>query len=276
MAERLATEASDPSVDGALIAWHVAGQPGVLVQDGQQTRLNGAHPALGQGRLAVVAGSEIEVRSTSGDGFGTSVAAPGADAVAVSESWVAWRAREGDGDVIYAVPLGDGGAPREIMRAPELGRPALDGDRLAFHLIGRTSRIIVADLSTGRAATARQERRALLLNPSLDGRRLLYVRAYYARQELRLGPVTRRSPRRDRRLWSTVPTGRRDAGHEPGNEHKKHGQPHKMWKRPARGVASTLWTTALAEDAAYVTRLRQVSGQALVSEIVRVPRQRPG
>jgi hypothetical protein len=272
MARRLATNASDPSVDGALTAWHQAGQPGVLVRDGQQTRLDGAHPALGQGRIAVTTGSTIEVRSTSGDGFGTSVPAPGADAVAVSDSWVAWRVREGEGDVIYAVALGTGQPPREVMRAPELGRPALQGGRLAFHLIGRTSRIVVADLASGRAATARQERRALLLNPSLQGGRLLYVRAYYARQELRLGPVTRRSPRRDRRLWSTVPTGRRDAGHEPGDIHKQHGQPHKLWKRPQRGVSATLWTTALAEDAAYVTRLRQVSGQPLVSEIVRVPR----
>ncbi len=131
---------------------------------------------------------------------------------------------------------------------------------------------MVVDLASGQAATARQERRALLLNPSLHGGRLLYVRAYYARQELRLGPVTRRSPRRDRRLWSTVPTGRRDAGHEPGDRHKQHGQPHKLWKRPARGVSASLWTTALAADAAYVTRLRQVSGQPLVAEIVRVPR----
>jgi hypothetical protein len=45
-----------------------------------------------------------------------------------------------------------------------------------------------------------------------------------------------------------------------------------MWKRPRRGVSPTLWTTALGADAAYVTRLRQVSGQSLVSEIVRVDR----
>jgi hypothetical protein len=179
---------------------------------------------------------------------------------------------EGDDDVIYAVPLGAGGQPREIIRAPELGRPALQGGRLAFHLIGRTSRIVIVDLASGQARTARQERRALLLNPSLHGGRLLYVRAYYARQELRLGPVSRRSPRKDRRLWSTVPTGRRDAGHEPGDIHKQHGQPHRLWKRPRRGLSTTLWTTALAEDAAYVTRLRQVAGQPLVAEIVRVPR----
>jgi hypothetical protein len=271
MAERLATNATDPSVDGALVAWHEAGRPGVLVRDGRQVQLDGVHPALGQGRLAVITDTGIEVQSTSGDGFGMSVPAA-ADAVAVSGSWLAWRAREGDVDVIYALPLGEGGQPREVLRAPELGRPALQGGRLAFHLIGRTSRIIVADLASGRASTARQEHRALLLNPSLQGGRLLYVRAVYSRQELRLGPVSRRSPRKDRRLWSTVPTGRRDAGHEPGDVHKKHGHPHKLWKRPRRGVSATLWTTALAEDAAYVTRLRQVSGQPLIAEIVRVPR----
>jgi hypothetical protein len=270
-ARRLATNASDPSVDGALLAWHEAGQAGVLVRGDQRERLAGAHPALGQGRLAVTTGSTIEIQSTSGDAFAASIPAPGADAVAVSRSWVVWRVREGDNDVIYAVALETDAPPREVMRAPELGRPALQGGRVAFHLIGRTSRIIVA-LASGRARTARQERRALLLNPSLQGRRLLYVRAIYSRQELRLGPVTRRSPRKDRRLWSTVPTGRRDAGHEPGNKHKQHGHPHRLWKRPRRGVSGTLWTTALAEDAAYVTRLRQIAGRPLIAEIVRVPR----
>ena len=64
---------------------------------------------------------------------------------------------------------------------------------------------MVADLAAGRGGTVRHERRALLLNPSLHDGRLLYVRATYSRQELRLGPLTRRSPRNDRRLWSTVP-----------------------------------------------------------------------
>ena len=39
----------------------------------------------------------------------------------------------------------------------------------------------------------RSERRALLLNPSFDGRALLYVRSTYTRQELRLGPLARRT-----------------------------------------------------------------------------------
>ena len=160
-----------------------------------------------------------------------------------------------------------------MARATELGRPALQGGRIAFHVTSnRSGRIVIFDLASGRARTARQERRALLLNPSLHEGRLLYVRAVFSRQQLLLGPVTRRSPRRDRNLWSTVPTGYRDAGHEPGDRHKKHGQPHKLWRRPRRGVSATLWTTALAADAAYVTRLRQVSGQALATEILRVDR----
>jgi hypothetical protein len=272
MAEKLATNASDPSVDGRLVAWHEAGLPGILLRGGQTLRLNGTHPALGGGRLAVIAGSRIDVQSTSGGRFERSVAAPGADALAVSGAWLAWRAREAGGDVMYAAPLA-GGDPVEVMRAPELGRPALEGSRLAFHVnVVRSGRIVLFDLATGQGGTVRQERRALLLNPSLHRGRLLYVRAVYSRQELRLGPPTRRSPRRDHRLWSTVPTGRRDAGYEPGDEHKRHGHPHRLWRRPRRGVSATLWTTALGDDAAYVTRLRQIAGKSLVAELLRVPR----
>jgi hypothetical protein len=272
MADKLASNASDPSVDGPLVAWHEAGAAGILMRDGEPVRVAGSHPALGAGRLAVINGSQIDVRTTSGDQFRVSVPAPGADAVAVSDAWLAWRAREGDGDVIYAAPLA-GGPTVEVMRAVELGRPALHGGRLAFHVTGgQGGRIVVVDLATGQGSTVRQERRAQLLNPSLHEGRLLYVRAVFSGQELRLGPLARSSPRRDRKLWATVPTGRRDAGHEPGDEHKKHGQPHKLWKRPRRGLSATLWTTALGEDAAYVTRLRQISGEPLVAEILRVPR----
>jgi hypothetical protein len=272
MAEKLATNASDPSVDGRLLAWHEAGSPGILVRDGRHERLRGAHPALGGQRLAMIDGARIIVRSTSGEEFARSIDAPGADAVAVSGAWLAWRARGDGGDVMYAAPL-SGGEAREVLRGPELGRPALEGSRLTFHVsVVRSGRIVLLDLATGQGGTVRQERRALLLNPSLHGGRLLYVRALYSRQELRLGPPTRRSPRRDRRLWSTVPTGRRDAGHEPGDRHKRHGHPHRMWPRPRRGVSATLWTTALGDDAAYVTRLRQIAGSPPVAEILRVPR----
>ena len=270
--QRLAANASDPSVDGGLVAWHEAGVQGVLVAGGAPARVPGLHPALGGARLAVIRDGGVHVQATSGPPFALSLPAPGADAVAVSAAWVAWRAREGDRDVLYAAPLA-GGAPVRLNSAPELGRPALEGSALVYHVGGQTGgRIVVHDLAAGSVRTARRERRAQLLNPSLLGGRLLYVRAVYSRQELRLGPLSRRPTRRDRRLWSTIPTGRRDAGHEPGKRHHRHGHPHRLWRRPREGLSATLWTTALGADAAYVTRLTQVAGQPLFAEILRVPR----
>lgn len=270
--DRLAVNASDPSVDGALLAWHEAGAQGVLTGGAEDRRVAGTHPAVGGARLAVLRDGAIHVRHTSGEPFAAAIPAPGADALAVSGRWVAWRVREGDRDTIYAARL-PGEPPRRVMGASELGRPALDGDRLVFHAAGRGGgRIVLADLARGSRRTIRRERRAQLLNPSLLDGRLLYVRAVYFRQELRLGAASRRATRRDQRLWATVPTGRRDAGHEPGRRHHRHGHPRRMWRRPRAGLSPTLWTTALAADAAYVTRLRQRAGSAPLAEILRVPR----
>jgi hypothetical protein len=142
---------------------------------------------------------------------------------------------------------------------------------LAFHVAGTGGgRILLADLVSGQISTIRRERRAQLLNPSLAGGQLVYVRSVYRAQELRVGPATRASPRRDTRVWWTTPTGRRDAGHEPGRKHKRHGHPKQLWRRPRAGVAATLWTTALAADAAYVTRLRQLNDKPVVAELLRV------
>ncbi len=270
-ASRTVLYASDPSVDGALLAWHVPGRPGVLIRNGAAEQLGGTHPALGEGRLAVLGDGIIQVSSTSGPAFNAAVPAPGADAIAVSARWVAWRARDGDADAILAAPLPTGPS-RLVLRLEELGRPVLEGGRLAFHAAGRRGgRIVLADLDAGTRRVVRRERRAQLLNPSLLGGRLLYVRADHRRQELRLGPLSRRAPRRDRRLWSTTPTGFRDNGHERGRRRSRHGH-RKLWPRPRRNLSASLWTTAQAEDAAYVTRLRQVPSRALVAEILRVDR----
>jgi hypothetical protein len=273
MAQRIAENATDPTVDGTLLAWHQGGAPGILYSGGQATQLGGTHPALGGARLAVIGNNAISIRQTSGPPFSLTVPAPGADAVAVSAQWVAWRARGPQGgDLMFAAPLA-GGPPRQVAKATELGRPALEGGRLAYHVTGRTGgRIVIADLATGKRSTVRRQRRALLLNPSLHDGELAYVRNVYRRQELRVGPQSRRSPQRDQRLWSTVPTGRRDAGYEPGKKHHRHGWPHKLWPRPKRGLSATVWTTALAADVAYVALLRQVAGQPLEASILRVPR----
>ena len=183
------------------------------MSNGQAIRVGGTHPAVGGARLAFISGNAIQVQQTSGAPFAATFPAPGADAVAVSAQWVAWRARAADGDTIFAVAAGRRRRRARVAKSAELGRPALEGARLAYHVTGRTGgRIVIADLATGKRSTVRRERRAMLLNPSLHGGELAYVRNFYRRQELRVGPQSRRSPQRDRRLWSTCPP----AGATPG------------------------------------------------------------
>jgi hypothetical protein len=261
--EILVAGATDPTVSGRLVAWHVPAAAGTLMRSGSHEELSGSHPALGDSRLAVLRDGGIHVRTTAGERIGNGIPAAGADALAVSAGWVAWRIGEG----VFAAPLPDGPV-RQLMASPDIGRPALDGSVVAFHAAGR---IVMGDLALGTLSTVRRERRAQLRNPSLLGGRLVYVRARYDRQELRLGPALPGSPVRDRRLWSTVPTGRRDNGYERGRRHHRHGWPRKLWPRPPRGVSPTVWTTALADDAVYVTLLRQAIGQPLQTEILRIP-----
>jgi len=275
MATVIAIDASDPSADGGVVAWHRPGRVGVLARDGGTEEAPGAHPAVGEGLLAWIGDGAIEVRSLSDRSYARTVPAPGADAVAVSARWLAWRARRAGGDDLVVVPLG-GGAPILAAGADapaQLGRPSLSGDLVAWHVAGRRgSRIRIRPLPVGSARTLRRERRAQLLNPALLGAELVYVRATFKGQELRLGGLERRSTRRDGELWDSVPTGRRDKGHEEGREHLRRGWPRKLWPRPPRGRSDTLWTTALAPDAAYVTRLRQEAGAPLALALVRVDR----
>jgi hypothetical protein len=275
MATVVAIDATDPTADGGVVAWHRPGKVGVLARDGRTEEAPGAHPAVGEGLLAWIADGVIEVRSLSDPSYVRTVPAPGADAVGVSLRWLAWRARRADGDDLVVIPLG-GGPPVIADRAEapaQLGRPSVSGDVVAWHVAGRRgSRIRAKPLPDGDTRTVRKERRAQLLNPALDGLELAYVRATYKGQELRLGGLERRSTRRDEELWDSVPTGRRDRGHEPGRAHKRHGWPKRLWPRPPSGRSDTLWTTALASDAAYVTRLRQESGAPLALALVRVDR----
>jgi hypothetical protein len=97
------------------------------------------------------------------------------------------------------------------------------------------------------------------------------VRATYQRQELVRGSLSRRNARRDRVLYRTVPTGRRDSGHDPGHAHDPGHRPPR-WRRPPPGIHDTLWTTALSANAAYVTRLRQLTGHPVQTVVLRVAR----
>jgi hypothetical protein len=271
-----AVPATDPSADSALVAFQQPGGGGVIAGPGAREAAPGPHPAIGGGKLAWIGDGTVEVRSRSDAAYVFTLPVA-ADAVAVSADWVTWRATEGDRDALFATALPPAApAVRRVALAGSgttLGRPALAGDRLLFHVAGGSrGRIEQIRLATGERSTLRSAPRALLLNPSSDGRRLLYVRSTFQRQQLRIGLLRARPVRRDHSLYGTVPTGRRDAGHEPGKEHHKHGWPRKLPPRPKRGVNVTLWSTALASGSAYVTRLRQDAGKPLRATLLRVAR----
>jgi hypothetical protein len=190
---------------------------------------------------------------------------PGGGAFAFSDQWVVWLVGTAQ---LVAQPRNASAPPRVVAIArgsEQLGRPGLAGQALVFHRAGRSgAQIRLLDLATGRDRALRSEKRAQLLNPSFDGGELLYVRSTSTRQELRLGAPGRRPATRDRLLYGTTPTGRRDAGHEKGHGRHRAGYPGRkpppLAPRPPVGVSTTLWTTALGPGAGYVTRLRHRKG----------------
>jgi hypothetical protein len=249
---------ADPSVDGAAVALHAPGQPGQVRSPSGAFTVPGTHPALGGGHAAWISGDTVTV-----DGVGA-FPAPGADALAVSASWVAWRS----GAALWAAAL-PGGTPQAVVSG-DVGNPALTGDTLLFTL-NRGTRLYALDLATGVRTLLRRAVAAELRGPSSDGVSLAYVYATYKRQQVRVGPLAPAGPGADKAVYGMVPTGRRDLGYEPGHEHAEGHKPQ-LWPRPPAGVAWTMTTTALSGDSVYVTRLRQDAGQAPVPIILRFAR----
>jgi hypothetical protein len=264
----VARDATDPTVGGNTIAWHDASGAGVLSRHGDRQPAPGSRPAVGGGRLAWIADGTVVVGGSADMPQGLRIPDPAADAVAVSHGWVAWRSA--DRIRTAALPSGTPGRQAVAPKGRSLGRPALAGHNLLYHRTTRTGAIVrLLDLDDGHRATLRREARALLLNPSARGGRLVYVRSTYRRQQLRFGPLRPRRPAFDRILWSTVPTGRRDAERDPGHVRNEH-TPGGLYPRPPANRHDTLWTTALGPRAAYVTRLRQYTGKPVRAALLRV------
>jgi hypothetical protein len=271
-----AAEASGPAADGQLFAVQRPGGPGYLRRPDATVALPGRDPALAAGLVGWRDGERIVLADPVTLAEVASYSAPGAGAFAFSGEWVVWLVGTSQ---LVAQPRNAAAAPRVVATArgsEQLGRPGLAGQTLVFHRAGREgSQIRLLDLGTGREQLLRSERRALLSNPSYDGRQLLYVRSTFTRQELRIGPARRDATTRDRRIYDTVPTARRDAGHEKG--HARHragypgGRPPRLAPRPRAGVTDTLWSTALGPRDAYVTRLR-LRGGTTTATVLSVPR----
>jgi hypothetical protein len=117
--------------------------------------------------------------------------APGVDAVAVSDSWLAYRASTGGGEGIYiryvANPASP--APPALLAsdggASQLSRPAVDGSILVYAIATpRGSRVVEWVMGTHRHRTLVRSRRLLLFDPSVDGHSFAYVRSDARRSRL--------------------------------------------------------------------------------------------
>ena len=255
--------ASDPSAAGADLAWRVAGGGPVLATPQGLLAVPAERAAIGGSLSATLAGGQVNVSDRATGALLRTVPAPGATGLAVSDRWLAVRLDGQRGDELHVTNLADGSA-RVVSRAvrpSQLGRPALDGDRLVFHVAGRrTSRIDEIDLTTGRRTVLRRALTRSLTNPSMLDGRLLYVEATPYGQSVVLGD---RSAGRGRTLLRIAPAITADRGYTTKHGPHRPGvrRPRRPPKEGAPGTTTTRWTTALAADAAYVTRLRERHGR---------------
>jgi hypothetical protein len=277
----VASEGTDPSRAGSLLAYERLGGAGGVLVDGDAISQTPAQAiAIGGRYVATRIGERIAVHDRAAGTMVADFHAPGATQLAVSDRWLVWRAdRPRGGDRLWALPLpvaqavpAATGIARLVAgttRREAIDRPSLSGDHLAYAATTRgISSILIVNLATQRRRRVLALRGGQLSQPALDGGRLLYVQSSYCSQRLRV--VGTRTLRRPRTLLRIGSTARRDEAHEHGYSTQGSEPSHCPPATPRR-TGTLLWSTALAGRDAYVTLLRPgTDGVAASARIVRV------
>jgi hypothetical protein len=233
---------ADPSATGRALAFQHHGRAGVLRFRGQIYDLPGRDPAIGGPYAAVISGGDqIQILNRYDRNPIGSVPAPSAQAVAISRGWLVYLTVDGDRYALRARRLEHPANPGKVrgiasVSLPvQIGHPSLDGGRLFYAVSKRRGNSIRRrSLNSGKGKTVLRSRSAELLNPSVHGKRLLYVRVERAHQS----PQKTTPPKLRQRLML-----KRLGGHGPGHRIYSHG--------PDR----TLWSTALSGRRGFVTLL---------------------
>jgi hypothetical protein len=244
----------DPSVSGDVIAWTSAAG-GIVQHEGQGDPSSvPAFCSVGGSLLAWRTDGAAHVARLADSSPILDVDVPGINALAVSDSWLVTRAQAPDGTTVLSarslVTPDDLRTIATVHRPTQLGRPALDGDLLVYHLAGHhSSAILAVDLSASLARVVRRSTSALLTNPSLLSGELLYDRQTSLSQLVQIGPLGRRGA--DRVAYRLGAPAVHDAGHEHGySSRTRTSRPH-----PAKW---RIGTTALSTRRVYVTLLPRV------------------
>jgi hypothetical protein len=253
----------DPSVAGDLVVWTTP-TGGVARQEGStDTSSVPALSVVGGSLLAWRVDAAVHIVRIMDNAPVVDVDVPGINALAVSDQWLVTRARLPDGATeLVARSLADPASVRRIASArppSQLGRPALEGDLLVYHLAGRrVSSIIAADLASATARVVRRSTSSLLTNPSVLEGELLYDRQTSRAQLVQLGPLGRSGA--DRVVYRIGAPSVHDLGHE-------HGYSSRTRSKPPTPSKWRLWTTAVSARNVYLTLLPRTGavGARLVS-----------
>jgi hypothetical protein len=265
-------QAGEPSAGGGLLAWQtIGGAARLRLHGGRTVGLPGTDPALGGSRIAWQGNGTITIAASLGLAPQLTIAAAGVNALAVSDTWIVFRARTpGGGETLMADSLTAPASTRSIVssrRAGEIGRPSLSGANLLYSVnTVRRSTLELVNLTTGNRRPLRVSRRQVqLANPALLGRRLLYERLDRCSQQLRLGPV--HPGRRERVLLSLPSTAIRDPGYQRGYEHAYNSASPCRNRSSGRGGRIRLGATALGAHAAFVTEVSSDASHARILTI---------
>jgi len=233
--------ASDPSVAGPALAYELDPGRAIIERGGSRVEIPGSDPAIGGPHAAVVRDKRVELLDLKTVKTLGSVAAAGADALAVSRRWLVVRGRRRARDVITAFEIdGSGrlGRRRAIAstRSPaQLSRPAVEGNTVVYALAKRGASSLIAAKLGGRKVKGRRllsSKTAAYSGPSIAGSTIAYVETTRARQSVRVKSLRGSKGRRVLRRHSGPPT---------------------------------LWTTALGGERVYVTLVGRGGGGELLT-----------
>jgi hypothetical protein len=265
-ATTVASPGGDPSAASTDLAWQQPGVGGFLLRNGVKTRLPGTDPAVGGALVAWRSGDAVTVAARDTLAPIVQETLPGVRKLALSDRWLVYRA----GSEIRVQPLSDSTRSARVVRVTgrgSIGRPSLGGDLVVYHYAtAHGSWLTAVDVATGTRRRVRFARDAQLLNPSLLGGSLLYVRASRCSQQLRLGPL---GGGKERVLYELPPLAGQDRGHE--RRHTRQGEHLPCPHRP-RPTTRILWTTALSDTTAYLTVLLPRRGGRTTPRLLAIPR----
>jgi hypothetical protein len=248
-ADTTVSHATDPSATADALLFQRLGGPAVISRGGPEIPLPGSHPAIGGRYVATVRDNSVLLFDRNTLAPIAQIPAPGADAIAVSDLWLAYRASAGGGDAIYIRYIANPAAPAPQLQvasqagAGQLSRPAIDGNVLLFGAATPGgSRVVQRVMGTRKHRALVRSGRLLLFDPSVNGRSFAYVRSDARRSRLMV---------------------RRRHAHGAGRVLFSIGR--------SKGV---LWSNALAGSIAYATIL-QPSANNPDATIVGVGRRHP-